>query len=73
MSAQAPSTIRHAPLDLWRIAEAFLHRLHDLFGAPQDIAAQHTLTRAAHKLMASWLSVGEALLRRLLLIEAAAY
>src|SRR5262249_46017361 len=47
-----------------------LRILHALFGAPEDVAAQHTLTRAAHKLMASWLRAGEALMRRLLLIEA---
>lgn len=69
----AHTATRHAPLDLWRIAEAFLRTLHAVFGAPEDIAAQYTLTRAAHKLISSWLNCGEALLRRLLLIEAAAY
>ncbi len=65
--------IRYAPLEFWRIAEHFLHVLHNLFGAPENVAADHTLTARAYKLLASWLSVGEALLRRLLLIEAAAY
>ena len=62
---------RTAPLALWRIAEAFLHSLHSLFGAPEDVAREHTLTRAAHALLLSWLRVGEALMRRLLVIEAA--
>ncbi|MEZ6022576.1 MAG: hypothetical protein R3C16_03985 [Hyphomonadaceae bacterium] len=63
---------RTAPRQLWLIAQTFLGVLHMLFGAPEDVAARHTLTRAAHTLMASWLRVGEALMRRLLLIEAAA-
>lgn len=65
--------IRHAPLEYWRIAERFLHLLHNLFGAPEAVASQHTLAAQAYTLMASWISAGEALLRRLLLIEAAAY
>ena len=64
---------RTAPLALWRAAEAFLHLLHALFGAPEDVAREHTLSRAAYTLMLSWLRVGEALLRRLLVIEAAAF
>jgi hypothetical protein len=52
-----------APIALWRIAESFLHILHSLFGAPEDVARDHTLTRAAHALLVSWLRVGEALLR----------
>jgi hypothetical protein len=44
----------------------------NLFGAPEAIAAQHTLSRKAHALAFEWLRAGEALLRRLLLIEAAA-
>jgi hypothetical protein len=46
---------------------------HALFGAPEAVAAIHTLTGKAHAHMASWLRVGEAMLRRLLVIEAAAY
>ncbi len=49
-----------------------MHTLYALFGAPEDVAAEHTLTRAAHTLMASWLRCAEAMLRRLLLIEASA-
>lgn len=50
-----------------------MHTLYALFGAPEDVAADHTLTRAAHTLMASWLRCAEAMLRRLLLIEASAF
>jgi hypothetical protein len=64
---------RHAPLALWRIAQGFLNVLYATFGAPEDVAARHTLTRHAHALMAAWLRAGEMLMRRLLLIEAAAY
>jgi hypothetical protein len=70
---QTATISRTAPLALWRIAEAFLNILHSLFGAPEDVAREHTLTRAAHMLMLSWLRVGEALMRRLLVIEAAAF
>ena len=67
-----PAPIRHAPIALWRVAEAFLHTLHNLFGAPEDVAFRHALTRGPYLLLLSWIRVGEALLRRLLLIEAAA-
>ena len=46
--------------------------LHALFGNPEDLARRETLTRAAFALTASWLRCGEAMLRRLLVIEAAA-
>jgi hypothetical protein len=76
MNASPPTdtqTDRTAPLALWRVAAAFMHILHALFGAPADVAARHTLRFEAHKLMASWLRAGEAMMRRLLLIEAAAH
>lgn len=74
MNATAPSdSVRHAPLALWRAAQAFLGVLHMLFGAPETVAAKHTLTGKAHAHMASWLRSAEAMLRRLLLIEASAY
>jgi hypothetical protein len=63
--------VRHAPLDLWRIAEAFLHSLHMLFGAPEDVARRNTYTRKPDELLTAWIRCGEALLRRLPLIEAA--
>jgi hypothetical protein len=50
-----------------------MHALFALFGAPEDVAARHTLTRAPYRLMLSWLRVGEAMMRRLLLIEASAF
>lgn len=68
----APDT-RTAPLTLWRSAGAFITTLFNLFGAPQDLAADHTLTAKTHALILSWLRIAEALLRQLLLIEAAAY
>ncbi|MGD9968142.1 MAG: hypothetical protein AB7T59_16605 [Hyphomonadaceae bacterium] len=69
-----PATItRTAPLAFWRIAEAFLHLLTALFGAPEHIAARHSFTHRSYVRMMSWLRAGEALLRRLLAIEAAAY
>jgi hypothetical protein len=64
---------RTAPIALWRVAEAFLHVLYNLFGAPEDVAFRHTLTREPYRLMLSWLRVGEALMRRLIAIEAAAF
>jgi hypothetical protein len=67
----APNT-RTAPLPLWRSAGAFITTLFNLFGAPQDIAADHTLTAKTHALILSWLRVAEAFVRQLLLIEASA-
>ncbi len=72
MSA-AIAPIRLAPLALWRVAETFLLTLAGLFGAPERVAFQHTLTGRSHRLLASWLRAGEALMRRLIAIEAAAY
>lgn len=69
----AKAGARTAPLSLWRMAEAFLHTLHTLFGAPEDVARRHTLGRTTHALMLDWLRAAEALLRRLLLIEALAH
>ena len=65
-------TARAAPLDLWREAETLIHQLSALFGPPEQIAFQHTLTAKAYKLLSQWLRGAEALLRQLLLIEAAA-
>ena len=62
-----------APPALWQIARAFICVLHDLFGAPSDIARAHSLTHAAYKILLSWIQVGEAMMRRLIAIEAAAY
>lgn len=65
------SNTRSAPLYLWRIAEAFLHTLYNVFGAPEDVARQHTLTRAPYLLLRDWIRAGEALIRKLVLMEAA--
>jgi len=64
--------VRHAPIALWRAAEAFMRSLFTLFGNPEDIAVAHTYTREPYRLTLSWLRCAEAMLRRLLLIEAAA-
>lgn len=64
---------RHAPIALWAIMQAFLNTLHMLFGAPEAVAEQHTLTAKPYKLLLTWLRAGEALMRRLLLIEASAH
>jgi hypothetical protein len=66
-------TKTRAPLALWRIAAAFMRTLHMLFGAPEDVARGSMLTLKAHQLLATWLRRGEAMMRRLLLIEAAAF
>ncbi len=68
--AAIPTT---APPALYRIARAFICVLHDLFGAPEDIARAHALTHAAYKILLSWIRVGEAMMRRLIAIEAASF
>ena len=70
---EGSQTTRAAPLVLWRIAQTFLHTLYALFGDPAAIAFQHTLTKPPRDLLLSWVRCGEAMMRRLLLIEAAAY
>jgi hypothetical protein len=74
MSASANTApVRHAPLSLWRVAGALLTTLHHLFGDASDIAALHTVTARTRALMLPWLRAAEALLRRLLLVEASHY
>lgn len=63
--------IRQSRRALWLIVQDFLNLLFALFGAPEEIAARHTLARAHWALLAKWLRAGEALMRQLLLIEAA--
>jgi len=65
--------IRHHNRHLWLIAQDFLTLLSNLFGAPQVLAEQHALTRKAWSHCAAWLRAGEALMRLLLLIEAAKF
>jgi hypothetical protein len=63
----------HEPhLSLWRGARHLLAWFFTLFGAPEDVAAERVLRAERHKQFAAWLRAGEAIMRRLLLIEAAA-
>jgi hypothetical protein len=77
MSNQTPAPeklgARRAPIALWRSAGAFLATLYALFGSASEVAESHTLTSKARALMLAWLGAGEALVRRLLLIEASLY
>lgn len=70
MSDTAPT--RHAPRALWLIAQAFMQALFALFGNPEDIARAPYRQAKAYKQLALWIAGGEALLRRLLMIEAEA-
>lgn len=67
-----PPSTRTAPLVLWRIAGAFMHALYKLFGGPEDVARHGSYAKHNYRRMLAWLRVAEALLRRLLLIEASA-
>ena len=64
--------IRNAPIALWRLAGEFLRTIFGLFGQPERIAEQHTFTATNYKLALKWLRITEAIVRELLLIEAAA-
>jgi len=66
------SITRTAPRAFWLLAQSILNTLYNLFGEPQDIAQQGWVSRQSHALMARWIRSAEALLRRLLLLEAAA-
>jgi len=68
-----PQDHRKAPLELWRAASAPLRTLFNLFGAPEELAAKHTLTGPVYHLILNWLRCAEALMRHLLFIEASAY
>lgn len=72
MSDEPPSFTRAAPMALWRAMGAFLTLLFNLFGPPERVARQGALTTTQRALILSWLRAGEAMLRRLLLIEASA-
>ena len=52
-----------APLELWRIARAFITTLFNLFGAPGEIAAGEFVTPKTHALIRTWLRAGEGFLR----------
>jgi len=66
------SITRTAPRAFWLLAQSILNTLYNLFGEPQNIAQQGWVSRQSHALMARWIRSAEALLRRLLLLEAAA-
>lgn len=72
MSA-ATAPITYAPPILWAAARALISTIFALFGEPSAIAAQHTHRKSERTLLLKWLRAGEALMRHLLLIEAAAY
>ncbi len=69
----APAPITYAPPILWAAARALITTIFALFGEPARIAAQHTHRQSERTLLLKWLRAGEALMRHLLLIEAAAY
>jgi len=58
----------HAP---WSLAKDYLNNLASIFGLPEDIANQGALNRYLRDTLRDWLCAAEALVRRLLLIEAA--
>jgi len=72
MSA-ATAPITYAPAILWAAARTLISSIFTLFGGPSDIAAQHTHRKSERTLLLKWLRAGEALMRHLLLIEAAHY
>ena len=67
------SPVTHAPRSLWEAAHALIVMIFNLFGAPEAIAALHTLQRKERSLILDWLRAGEAMVRHLLLIEASHY
>ncbi len=71
MSA-ATAPITHAPPALWAAARALIGMIFQLFGGPELILAKHMHTRAERKQLLKWLRAGEAWMRQVLLIEAAA-
>ncbi|MBX3511856.1 MAG: hypothetical protein KF700_11700 [Hyphomonadaceae bacterium] len=54
---------RHTHRQLWLIAQRFIVTLFNLFGAPEAIAARHTIMRDEWRLIGKWLRAGEALVR----------
>jgi hypothetical protein len=71
-NATSETPPRHAPIALWQATRALLTALFSLFGAPEDIAAQGTLSKNACGLLLTWLRAAEAIVRRLIFIEASA-
>lgn len=66
-----PPDTRKVPLVLWRRVRDFICELFSICGQPEELAARHTLGFRDYKIMLLWIRVGEALLRRFLLLEAA--
>jgi len=64
------STETPARRALWQAAHALLVSRFSLFGGPEDIAAQGMLTKGARNLLLLWLRAAEAVVRRLIFIEA---
>jgi len=64
--------IRQNRRSLWLIAQSFINVLASIFGRSEEIAARHTILRDEWRLICEWLRAGEALMRMLLMIEAAA-
>lgn len=58
------------PAALWRTLRYFIVSMFTLFGAPEVIARLHTLTREQHKDILAWLRPLEALLRKLIYLDA---
>jgi hypothetical protein len=71
--SEPSSAQRFAPIALWRAASGLLITLFNLFGEPQELARQHSMSAKDHKLASNWLRCVEALFRKLLLIEASHY
>ncbi|MBY0566689.1 MAG: hypothetical protein K2P70_05225 [Hyphomonadaceae bacterium] len=71
--SEPSSAQRFAPIALWRVASGLLITLFNLFGEPQELARQHSMSATDHKLASNWLRCVEALFRKLLLIEASHY
>ncbi|MBL8536887.1 MAG: hypothetical protein JNM59_05740 [Hyphomonadaceae bacterium] len=63
---------RHPRRSLWLVAQDFIHVLFGLFATPEIIAARGAYLRKDWALLARWLRAGEALMRQLLAVEAAA-
>lgn len=55
----------------WNHVRFFIETIWALFGGPETIASLHNLTRRDHTLLSAWLRKAEALVRALLVIEAA--
>lgn len=71
--SSAPAPVTYAPPVLWAAARALIQTILTIFGDPARIARQHTHRQSERTLLLKWLRAGEAMMRHLLLIEAAHY